>query len=428
MKAAESVMKSKCVSRNSGDVVIPCRSIPLGDICHFVRGPFGGSLKKSCFVETGYSVYEQQHAIHNQFFKVRYYIDHTKFEEMSRFKILSGDLIMSCSGTMGKVAIVPEGIAPGIINQALLIIRPNQLLSNEFLKYWMRSPNFQNMLILLSKGVAIKNVASVKVLKEIPIPLPPLPEQKRIVAILDDTFAAIETATINAKKNLANARELFDSELNRVFLQKGDGWEEIEIQDVTKLSRGHNPPKSTFVYSPQPGYVRFYQIRDGSSDAYKVYVPETPQLHRVKETDILMVAYRHVGRVFRGANGAFNVALCKITNSKPDRLDNDFLFYIIPSKLIRGELLKISERSLIPSMSVNELARLKIPLPPRNQQQTIVKKFDGLSEKTKNLETIYLHKLDALSELKQSILQKAFTGELTADFRKTDKVLAEAGL
>lgn len=80
----------------------------LGDVCEFVRGPFGGSLKKNIFKSEGYAVYEQQHAIYNQFDDIRYFIDENKFNEMKRFELNSGDLIMSCSGTMGKMAIIPE--------------------------------------------------------------------------------------------------------------------------------------------------------------------------------------------------------------------------------------------------------------------------------------------------------------------------------
>lgn len=82
----------------------------LGKICDFVRGPFGGSLKKSIFKPEGYAVYEQRHAIYNQFDNVRYFVDDEKFNEMKRFELKPGNLIMSCSGTMGKIAIAPEGI------------------------------------------------------------------------------------------------------------------------------------------------------------------------------------------------------------------------------------------------------------------------------------------------------------------------------
>jgi type I restriction enzyme, S subunit len=122
----------------------------LGSLCDFVRGPFGGSLKKSCFRASGYAVYEQQHAIYDQFEDIRYFIDEPKYREMKRFELSPGDLIMSCSGTMGKVAIVPNGIPKGIINQALLKLSPGEDILAEFLKYWMSSPNFQDQLIQLS--------------------------------------------------------------------------------------------------------------------------------------------------------------------------------------------------------------------------------------------------------------------------------------
>jgi len=153
----------------------------LGNICKLVRGPFGGSLKKSYFVDDGFAVYEQSHAISNQFEKIRYFINKYKFEEMKRFEIKPGDLIMSCSGTMGKVAIVPQNVKRGIINQALLKITPNGAVIDEFLKFWMESKDFQRKLDEFAMGAAIKNVASVKILKEILVPIPPIEKQRILI-------------------------------------------------------------------------------------------------------------------------------------------------------------------------------------------------------------------------------------------------------
>ena len=105
-----------------------------GELCHFVRGPFGGSLKKSMFKDEGYVVYEQKHAIHNHFNQLRYFIDEEKFNEMKRFEVKPGDIIMSCSGvTLGRVAIIPKDIPRGIINQALLKLTPNKDVSVDFI-------------------------------------------------------------------------------------------------------------------------------------------------------------------------------------------------------------------------------------------------------------------------------------------------------
>lgn len=158
--------------------------VSLGDVCKFVRGPFGGALKKEIFKEDGYAIYEQQHAIYDQFSDIRYFIDAKKFDEMKRFELFSGDLIMSCSGTMGKIAIVPQNIKKGIINQALLKLTPSQSLSATYLKQYMESSLFQSSLNNKTHGATIKNVASVAALKNLTILLPSIELQKKIEGVI----------------------------------------------------------------------------------------------------------------------------------------------------------------------------------------------------------------------------------------------------
>jgi type I restriction enzyme S subunit len=162
-----------------------------------VRGPFGGSLKKSIFVEEGYVVYEQKHAIHNHFNQLRYFIDEDKFNEMIRFEVKPGDIIMSCSGvTLGRVAIVPENIQRGIINQALLKLTPKKNVSVHYIKHWLRSNIFQKIIFDYAGGAAIPNVPSAKILKEILIPFPNFNEQKKIVTEIE--LMLIETKQLEA--------------------------------------------------------------------------------------------------------------------------------------------------------------------------------------------------------------------------------------
>ncbi|PHS27504.1 MAG: hypothetical protein COA83_00385 [Methylophaga sp.] len=186
-------------------------------VCKFVRGPFGGALKKNIFKPEGFAVYEQQHAIYDQFTEVRYFIDNKKFSEMSRFELLSGDLIMSCSGTMGKIAIVPDGIKQGIINQALLKLTPEPQINRQFPKIWMQSPNFQTEIESLSQGAAIKNMASVKILKEINLPLPSLDEQEKIVEIYNQIKLQTDNLSIVYENKIKALDELKKSILQKAF-------------------------------------------------------------------------------------------------------------------------------------------------------------------------------------------------------------------
>jgi type I restriction enzyme S subunit len=185
----------------------------LGQVCNFVRGPFGGSLKKNIFKTEGYAVYEQQHAIYDQFEEIRYFIDEKKFEEMKRFELKEGDLIMSCSGTIGKVAIVPKGIPKGIINQALLKLTPKESLNVAFLKYYMESLTFKIEIAKNSQGAAIKNVASVAILKLIKVPLPTIEEQNQIVEKLDKLFIEVK----KLESNYTNKLYFIDEFNNGIF-------------------------------------------------------------------------------------------------------------------------------------------------------------------------------------------------------------------
>jgi type I restriction enzyme S subunit len=186
------------------------------DLCSFVRGPFGGSLKKEMFVVSGYAVYEQQNAIYNRF-NFRYFIDEEKYNSMIRFSVSPGDLIMSCSGTIGKVAIIPDDAAQGIINQALLKLTPKKILDKYYLKYLMESSFFGDLISQYSDGAAIKNIASVAILKDIVLPLPSLSEQQRIVERLDALSAHVRELEENQKKIISECDALKQALLRKVF-------------------------------------------------------------------------------------------------------------------------------------------------------------------------------------------------------------------
>lgn len=395
----------------------------LVDVCGFVRGPFGGSLKKNIFKADGYAVYEQQHAIYDQFEDIRYFIDENKFNEMKRFELNSGDLIMSCSGTMGKIAIVPENIKKGIINQALLKLTPSpKKISTVFLKLWMQSESFQVSLKEYSGGAAIQNVASVAILKQIEIPLPPLPEQQHIVEILDEAFAAIAKAKANAEQNLKNAKELFESYLQGVFENKGEGWEERTLKELTShLGDGlHGTPK----YTTEGDYyfINGNNLTDGviefKSSTKRVSFEEYNK-HKKNLTDrtILVSINGTLGNVAFYNNEKIILGKSACYFNMKDGIDKNYIKYILSSSYFLKYAHKEATGATIKNVSLKTMREFIVPLPSLKQQQVIVQNLDALSDETKKLEAIYQQKINDLEELKKSVLQKAFSGKL-----KTDKL------
>lgn len=396
----------------------------FGDVCKFVRGPFGGSLKKNIFKEEGYAVYEQKHAIYDQFTDIRYFVDKEKFDEMIRFELFSGDLIMSCSGTMGKIAIVPPNIPRGIINQALLKLTPNKALSSEFLKLWMESRNFQEQIEQLSQGAAIKNMASVKILKEIKVPTPSESEQKRIVALLDIVFADLEQTRAKTEQNLKNARELFDSYLQQVFSQKDKVFPYEKIEDLTTLiTKGSSPKWQGINYVEEPGVLFVTSENVGVNKMIFKKIKYVEDAFNEKHSKSILVKGDVLTNIVGASIGRtaifdqeqianINQAVC-LMRCNPEILFNEYLSYLLNSPYLVQVLHDNEIDNARANLSLGFFRKLEIPVPSIEVQKGVVDDIKAMHLKTDKLEVIYQKKLAAIDELKKSILQKAFGGELT---------------
>lgn len=179
-----------------------------------VRGPFGGALKKEIFVPDGYKVYEQKNAIKNDFEIGTYYIDEEKYNSMQSFAIVPNDLIISCSGTIGKVAIVPKDAKPGIINQALMKISLDESKTLPiFMKYLLETNHLQRLFFGSAEGSAIKNVKPLKEIKQKCFPLPPLKEQIKFSELVQK----IDFIQRRQKESDNELEELFHSLMQKAF-------------------------------------------------------------------------------------------------------------------------------------------------------------------------------------------------------------------
>jgi type I restriction enzyme S subunit len=179
------------------------------------RGPFGGALKKEIFVEDGYLVYEQFHALNNDFTFERYYINEAKFQELKGFEVKPGDIIISCSGVyLGKLAVVPQGAKRGIINQALLKLTVDQnKMRNDFFIFHFTHKNFKDKYFEANRGAGIPNFPPMEDFKRFQFISPPIFLQTQFA----ERIQLIEAQKQQAQASLQKAEELFNSLLQRAF-------------------------------------------------------------------------------------------------------------------------------------------------------------------------------------------------------------------
>jgi type I restriction enzyme S subunit len=210
------------VESELGEIPKGWRPTDLGKLLDkkgYIRGPFGSSLKKDDMQLFGFPVYEQQHAIYNHRL-FRYFITEEKYNKLIRFSVTVDDLVISCSGTLGKITLIKKGDPIGIINQALLILRVDPTEINPVcLKYFLSSKNGNRLLLENASGSAQINIAKREVIQRIPFLLPEKNAAKKVGKILE----SINCSTILAEKQLLNLKllkELMLAKLTKVEFEK----------------------------------------------------------------------------------------------------------------------------------------------------------------------------------------------------------------
>lgn len=211
----------------------------------YIRGPFGSALKRGDMKENGVPVYEQQHAIYDSR-GFRYYIDEQKFVEMKRFQVNTDDLIISCSGTVGKVSIIRDDDPKGIISQALLLLRvdKNKILPL-YLKYFFSSRDGYNAIVSRSSGSVQVNIAKRDVIEQIPLMLPKIETQRKIVGVLNSIDKKIDENERINKNLLEQALAIYKDWFCDYALSDGilpENWKITTIDAISSLvTRGIAP-------------------------------------------------------------------------------------------------------------------------------------------------------------------------------------------
>lgn len=325
------------------------------------------------------------------------------------------------NGKLGIARNLLNGIGFG--SSEYIVFRSKGTIDPEYLFYFLSQDSFRNSGASVMTGAVGHKRVPKEFIENHPIPLPPLPEQKRIVAIADEAFEGIDRAIRNTEKNLSNARELFESYLNSIFTQKSDRWKWVTLSEITTdITDGdHQPPPKS-----QSG-IPFITISNIDKQNRKVDFSNTFKVSPEYFEKLKSNRKPHKGDLLYTVTGSYGIPVVvdhdidfcfqrHIGLIRPNNETNSkCLYYILLSRYLLNQADECATGTAQKTVSLSGLRRFSVPKIPIKEQEVIVVELDFIAEKICRLETIYRQKIAALKELKQSILQKAFTGELTAD-------------
>lgn len=319
--------------------------------------------------------------------------------------------------TLKRIAIIEEELDGQVCSTGYFVLRAKENIYYKLLFYFLLTDDFIANMERLQKGASYPAVTDGEVRNQL-ISFPKsLPEQQRIVSILDEAFAAIARAKANAEQNLKNAKELFESYLNRVLAD--EKWEIKTIGDVCKNVEYGSATKSKDI--GKIAVLRMGNIQNGRFTWDKLVYSDDADDHKqylLKYNDVLFNrtnSHELVGKsaIYKGERPAIFAGYLIRLHRKENLLDADYLNYYLNSEMAMeyGKTVVISSVNQA-NINGTKLKGYPIPCPSLQTQQMIVQKLTALSSETKKLEAIYEKKIKNLEELKKSILQKAFNGEL----------------
>lgn len=393
----------------------------LGEVCDFQNG---FAFKSSEYVDSGFFVMRIGN-VQDGYISLSdpKYIKKS-YKLFEKFILQSEDILISLTGNVGRVGVINSNHLPAVINQrvARVVLKNDNFAQKQFLLYFLKSSYFKEELINAGHGAAQQNI-STKDIENLEIPLPPIPEQNRIVKVLDEVFGKIEKVKENAEKNLQNSKALFESYLQSIFTKRGKDWEESTIGKTCNLMTGGTPSRTRKEYFENgtinwlvSGDINKKEIIDCEGKITKLGLEKSNT--KYLPINSVMIALNGQGKT-RGTvamlriKATCNQSLVSIYPKDDLKLLPELIFANLDGRY--NEIRKLTGDTGNDRRGLNMpiIRNIKFSFPKSLvEQKAIVKKLDGLSEQTKKLEVIYKKKLADLEELKKSLLKKAFSGEL----------------
>lgn len=357
------------------------------------------------------------------------FINENTYNVLKNYKIYDDNLYISIAGTIGKSGIIPKELNGAILTEnAVKLEYIQNNISNKFMYFFTLSNIFKTQIQTSTKIVAQPKLAITR-LKQIQIPLPPLKEQERIVGILDESFAKIDESIKILEQDLLNLDELMQSALQKAFNPLKDnakenyklpqGWEWKNLGEIANTSSGGTPSRNKKEYW-ENGNIKW--LKSGElNDGYIDFIEENITEEAIKNSSakifqkgtLLIAMYgATAGKLgILNLDSTTNQAICAFLHKdKNIKFLEKFLFYFL--FFLRDKIIKDSFGGAQPNINQTYIKNLQIPLPPLKEQEQITSHLDELSSHVKNLKQNYQAQIKDLQELKNSLLDKAFKGNL----------------
>ena len=387
----------------------------LGQILEkYIRGPFGSALKRPEMKKTGIPVYEQQNAIYNHRI-FRFFIDDLKYSELKRFTVQPDDLIVSCSGTVGKVSIIRQNDPVGIISQALLILRPNKkIILPEYLYYFLVSKNGYNSLISRSIGSVQVNIAKRDIIENIELDVPDLETQKKIVKVLSALDQKIEL-----NNNEGNTlQSIIDTQYRKVFSENENN-NKVKASDLFDYEGGYSYTSAELADASDIGMMtikNFERTGGFKADGFKALSPKKETIKTAALYDIFISCTD----VTQNADIIGNAVMLLDTDKYSTvtysmdlvriipKINRFALYAILSSKDFKRFALGYKSGTTVLHLNKKCLAEYEIALPDEKSLDV----FGATIEKACKKIAINLAENRTLGQIRDILLPKVMSGEI----------------
>ena len=398
-------------------------TVTLGEVCNFENGDRGKNYPgRKALVPTGIPFINAGHIADGVIdWNGMDFIPEDRFEILGSGKIQQGDVLYCLRGSLGKFGVVDRE-AKGAIASSLVIVRPAETLDVNFLAYYFRSPLADEMMERFAGGAAQPNL-SAKSLGQYKLPLPPLEEQQRIVAVLDEAFEGLARARAHTEANLSDAEKIaaqaLDVLLEELRLKNG----QVQINYIAEVKGGKRLPKGVKP-SPKPTPFPYISVKDLTDDGsvctkkvgyISAEVQQTIQRYTISSRDVYVSIAGTIGKTgivppeLDGANLTENAAKLVLREGWSPQ----YVYWCTRSSTFSVQTAEQTRTAAQPKLALQRLGAIHIPNANASEQVEISEKMDALRHTRQSLISAYSAKLQDLNDLRQSLLQKAFAGELT---------------